>query len=63
MRPLDRVRGVVAGAQVDHLPAQPMLMMFAAGTPGSPTSSTPETAGKWRKASSKWSGISVSTAY
>lgn len=30
MRPLDRVRGVVAGEQVDHLPAQPMLMMFAA---------------------------------
>ena len=30
MRPLDRVRGVVAGKQVDHLPAQPMLMMFAA---------------------------------
>ena len=36
MRPLDRVRGVVAGAQVDHLPAQPMLMMFAARHAGIP---------------------------
>ena len=30
MRPLERVRGVIAGTPVDHLPAQPMVMMFAA---------------------------------
>ncbi len=29
MRSIDRVRNVIAGKQVDHLPAQPMLMMFA----------------------------------
>ena len=27
---IDRVRGVIAGKPVDHLPAQPMVMMFAA---------------------------------
>lgn len=36
MRPLDRVRGVIAGSPVDHLPAQPMLMMFAARHAGIP---------------------------
>ncbi len=30
MRSIDRVRGVIEGKPVDHLPAQPMLMMFAA---------------------------------
>ena len=36
MRPLDRVRGVIAGRPVDHLPAQPMVMMFAARHAGIP---------------------------
>ncbi len=30
MNSLERVRNVIAGKPVDHLPAQPMLMMFAA---------------------------------
>lgn len=30
MRPLDRVRGVISGQPVDHLPVQPVIMMFAA---------------------------------
>jgi MtaA/CmuA family methyltransferase len=30
MRSLERVRGVIAGGEVDHLAAQPMMMMFAA---------------------------------
>ena len=36
MRPLDRVRGTIAGEPVDHLAAQPMLMMFAARHAGIP---------------------------
>ncbi len=36
MRPLDRVRGVIAGTPVDHLPAQPMVMMLAARHAGIP---------------------------
>ena len=36
MRPLDRVRGVIAGTPVDHLPAQPMAMMLAARHAGIP---------------------------
>src|SRR5208283_2417296 len=30
MRSLERVRGLVAGERVDHLPVQPVIMMFAA---------------------------------
>ena len=30
MTPIERIKAVVAGKPVDHLPAQPMLMMFAA---------------------------------
>ncbi len=30
MRSIDRIRGVIAGAPVDRLPAQPMVMMLAA---------------------------------
>ena len=30
MTPIERIRAVIAGKPVDHLPAQPMLMMFAA---------------------------------
>ena len=30
MRSMDRVRGVIEGKPVDHLPAQPIVMMFAA---------------------------------
>jgi MtaA/CmuA family methyltransferase len=36
MRSLDRVRGIIAGNPVDHLPAQPMVMMFAAKHAGIP---------------------------
>ncbi len=36
MRSLDRVRAVIAGRPVDHLPAQPMVMMFAARHAGIP---------------------------
>ncbi len=36
MRPLERVRGVIAGTPVDHLPAQPMAMMLAAKHAGVP---------------------------
>jgi len=30
MQSLERIRGVIAGKPVDHLPAQPVIMMFAA---------------------------------
>ena len=30
MRAFDRIRGLVAGTEIDHLPVQPMIMMFAA---------------------------------
>ncbi len=36
MRPIDRVRAVIKGEPVDHLPAQPMVMMFAARYAGIP---------------------------
>jgi MtaA/CmuA family methyltransferase len=36
MRPLDRIRGLVAGTEIDHLPVQPMIMMFAAKHLGIP---------------------------
>lgn len=36
MRPIDRVRGLVAGKSIDHLPVQPMIMMFAAKQLGIP---------------------------
>lgn len=34
MNALERIRGVIDGRPVDHLPAQPMLMMFAAKNAG-----------------------------
>jgi MtaA/CmuA family methyltransferase len=36
MRSVDRVRSIIAGQPVDHLPAQPMVMMFAAKNAGVP---------------------------
>jgi MtaA/CmuA family methyltransferase len=36
MNAVERVRGVIAGTPVDRLPAQPMLMMFAARHAGMP---------------------------
>jgi MtaA/CmuA family methyltransferase len=36
MRSIERVRGLVAGMPVDHLPVQPMIMMFAARHLGIP---------------------------
>lgn len=36
MRSIDRVRGVIAGTEVDHLPAQPMAMIFSARHAGIP---------------------------
>jgi len=36
MRSLERVRGLVAGELVDHLPVQPVIMMFAAKHAGMP---------------------------
>lgn len=36
MRSIDRVRNVIAGKPVDHLPAQPMVMMFASKYAGIP---------------------------
>jgi MtaA/CmuA family methyltransferase len=36
MRPFDRVRSTIAGQAVDHLAAQPMVMMFAAKHAGIP---------------------------
>lgn len=36
MRSIDRVRGVIAGKPVDHLPVQPVIMMFAAKHAGIP---------------------------
>ena len=36
MRSLERVRGLVAGKPVDHLPVQPVIMMFAAKHVGMP---------------------------
>ena len=36
MRPLERVRGIIAGTPVDHLPVQPMVMMLAAKHAGVP---------------------------
>jgi MtaA/CmuA family methyltransferase len=36
MRPLERIRGLVAGRPIDHLPVQPMIMMFAARHLGIP---------------------------
>jgi MtaA/CmuA family methyltransferase len=36
MRSLERVRGLVAGQPVDHLPVQPVIMMFAAKHAGMP---------------------------
>jgi hypothetical protein len=36
MRSLERVRGLVAGKPVDHLPVQPVIMMFAAKHAGMP---------------------------
>lgn len=34
MRSVERVRGLIAGAPVDHLPVQPVIMMFAAKNAG-----------------------------
>ena len=34
MRSLERTRGVLAGRPVDHLPAQPVIMMLAAKNAG-----------------------------
>ncbi len=36
MRSLERIRNLVAGRPVDHLPVQPMIMMFAAKHAGMP---------------------------
>ncbi len=36
MRSLERIRNLVAGKPVDHLPVQPMIMMFAAKHAGMP---------------------------
>jgi len=36
MRSLERVRGLIAGQPVDHLPVQPVIMMFAAQHMGIP---------------------------
>jgi len=36
MRSIDRVRGLIAGKSIDHLPVQPMIMMFAAKHLGIP---------------------------
>src|ERR1017187_4736626 len=36
MRPIDRIHGLVAGKSIDHLPVQPMIMMFAAKHLGIP---------------------------
>ncbi len=36
MRSLERVRGLIAGRPVDHLPVQPVIMMFAAKHMGIP---------------------------
>jgi len=36
MRSIDRVRNVIVGKPVDHLPAQPMVMMFASKYAGIP---------------------------
>jgi len=36
MRSIDRVRGLIAGKPIDHLPVQPMIMMFAARHLGIP---------------------------
>ncbi|MHB8581426.1 MAG: uroporphyrinogen decarboxylase family protein [Ignavibacteriaceae bacterium] len=36
MRSIDRVRNIIAGKSVDHLPAQPMVMMFASKYAGIP---------------------------
>ncbi|MGD0009946.1 MAG: uroporphyrinogen decarboxylase family protein [Terriglobia bacterium] len=36
MLPIDRVRGLIAGKPIDHLPVQPMIMMFAAKHLGIP---------------------------
>ncbi len=36
MRSLERVRGLVAGRSIDHLPVQPVIMMFAAKHAGMP---------------------------
>jgi len=36
MRSIERVRGLIAGTAVDHLPVQPLIMMFAAAYAGIP---------------------------
>jgi MtaA/CmuA family methyltransferase len=53
MRSLERVRGLLAGKPVDHLPVQPVIMMFAAKHAGMPYIEYTKDGGKMAEAQSR----------